>query len=501
MDDNGVDAVDSPVEVVGDEHSSSPAAEDAADPVSRSWSARLARPSLDGLVFVLLLFVAIRIGLSPSQDNSFLTHLSTGRIILDSGRVPTTDPYSWTAHGEPWTVQSCGASIIYAVVEAAAGFNGLRVLTATLVGILMVVLWKLTEAAGGLVGRLLAGLLVVALGTGMWTERPFLFGAIGLGLTILASERRLDPRWMVPIMWVWVNTHGSFPFGPAVVFLLGIGHWLDKRERPDHEIRVFGWTLLGTILGGVNPIGPRILVFPVAMLERREAFQYVREWQRITLTAGVDRVFLIMLVITALLVLFRARTWRNMLPLATFGVAAITSSRNILQASIVLTPLLAQGLSGLGRIDGRRRPPIAAIAMHAILVAMIVLSLVELRSDPTALDPYPQEATVWMQSNGLLGAENRVISRDVVGNYLEFAFGPEEARVFIDDRVDMFPIEVVRWYVGLIDVNGDYDRIVGEADPTAILWDSDSPFGRWIVKSDQWQVVFEDDTWLVAVPA
>ena len=124
--------------------------------------ARFGRPSLDGLVFMLLLFVAVRIGLSPLQDNSFLTHLATGRLIFDTGSVPTVDPYSWTAHGEPWTVQSWGASVIYAAVEELAGFNGLRLLTAFLVGVLLTLLWKLTDAAGGLVGRLLAG-----------TEPPF----------------------------------------------------------------------------------------------------------------------------------------------------------------------------------------------------------------------------------------------------------------------------------------------------------------------------------------
>lgn len=317
---------------------------------------RFSRPSLDGVVLMLLLFVAVRIGLSPIQDNSFLTHLATGRLIFERGYVPTTDPYSWTAHGHPWTVQSWGASVIYAAVEKLAGFNGLRLLTTALVGSLMVLLWKLTDSAKGLVGRLLAGLLVVALGSGMWTERPFLFGAIGLALVIFAADDRLDPRWMVPVMWVWVNTHGSFPFAPVLLVLLAAGRWLDERRPPVVELRALGWTVGGTLLGALNPLGFKILVFPLEMLERREAFRYVKEWQRIGTSAGVDRVFIAMLVITTVLVVLRARSWRNLLPLAVFGAAAVVSARNILQASIVLTPLLAQGLSDLGRIDGRRRP-------------------------------------------------------------------------------------------------------------------------------------------------
>jgi len=104
-----------------------------------------------------------------------------------------------------------------------------------------------------------------------------------------------------------------------------------------------------------------------------------------------------------------------------------------------------------------------------------------------------------MHAKGLLGVDDRVITRDVVGNYMEFAYGPDESRVFIDDRVDMFPIRVVRWYVGLIDVSGDYASILEQADPTAVLWDSDSSLGRWIAKSKDWKVVWKDETWFVAV--
>jgi len=44
------------------------------------------------LVAGLLAFVAAR----PLTDNSFLTHLATGRLILDSG-VPTSNPFLYSA--------------------------------------------------------------------------------------------------------------------------------------------------------------------------------------------------------------------------------------------------------------------------------------------------------------------------------------------------------------------------------------------------------------------
>ena len=60
--------------------------------------------------------------------------------------------------------------------------------------------------------RSLAGIFLTV-GAGLWAERPFMIGLISLALLCLAMEERLDRRWLLPIGWVWVNSHGSFPLG------------------------------------------------------------------------------------------------------------------------------------------------------------------------------------------------------------------------------------------------------------------------------------------------
>jgi hypothetical protein len=460
---------------------------------------RLARPSTEAAVLVLALLVAVRVGSTPLQDNSFLTHLATGRLILESGSVPGVDPYSWTAHGEPWTVQSWLASVIYAVAEEVGGLRGVRTVVAAVVVVLVVLLWKLTAGTQGLLARVVPMVLVTAVGLDQWVERPFMFGAVGLALVLLALEGRLDPRWLVPVLWVWANTHGSFPFAAGVVGLALVGRWLDERQRPELELRCLGWTVLGTVLAVVGPLGPRLLVFPFEMLQEREAFSRVREWQPLRFDDPFALLFGVQLVLTAVAVV-RLRRWRATLPTLAFAGAALLSSRNVLQASIVFTPILAQGLSGLGRLDGRRRGPLARPVVHALAIVLVVSVVLAAGRPDTALEPYPREASAWMRSQGLLDTESRVISRDLVGNYHTFAYGPEEVRVAFDDRVDMYPIEVVRAYFELLDRDGDHAAVVASLEPTAILWDQDSPFGRWTQSSPGWTVVWRDDVWLVAVP-
>ncbi|MCU1497670.1 MAG: hypothetical protein JWM47_1623 [Acidimicrobiales bacterium] len=462
----------------------------------RSWR----RPSIEAAALWLFVAIGLRIGLSPLGDNSFMTHISTGRLILDDRRVPGSDPYSFTAHGEPWTVQSWGASVIYALNERTIGLVGIRLVDAVCCVALVLLLWRLSKAGTGLVPRLLAMGLVVSMATGLWVERPLLFGAVFLAIVVVAAEGSLDPRWLVPVMWLWVNIHGSFPFGVGILVLLVAGRWLDERVRPQVELRALGWAVVGTLLGAIGPIGPKILLFPLDLLANREAFEGIAEWEPPHWERGVERFFAVQLAVTILVVLLRDRRWRSILPTVVFGLAAISSTRNILQASIVLTPILAASLHGLGRIDGTRRPRMVRPVVIAIAVLALLVGLQGLTGPDEALSAYPEKPTEWMRRQHLLDRDDRVVTRDYVGNYLEYAYGPDEVQVYMDDRVDMYPLRWIQDYSKLLDDGAPYQQVLDRARATAVLWDRDTPFGRWLEKSDDWKVVRRDKTWLVAVP-
>ncbi|MEO6627530.1 MAG: hypothetical protein ABIP03_03075 [Aquihabitans sp.] len=463
---------------------------------ARDWR----NPTVDTAVLLVLVIIAVRAGLSPLHDNSFLTHLSTGRIVLDAGAVPHYDPYSWSAFGHAWTVQSWGASVIYAGAEQIGGMLGIRLINTVCAVALVLILWRLAKPAELLLGRLFTGLIPVAMGAVLWVERPLLFGAVFLGLALLAVENKMDPRWLVPIMWAWVNVHGSFPFGLAVVVLFGSGRWIDERKVPSVEMRSLVWAGLGTMLGAIGPVGPKLLLFPLELLGNREAFAGVVEWQPIRWNSAVHWLFAIQLLVTLVALTTRGRRVRLMLPALAFGAAAVLSSRNVLPASIVLTPILAHALCGLGRLDGRKRPALAGPVTMALGLVVAFSVVVGVMGPNTDLEAYPEQAAAYMRSEGLLTTQTRVVSRDFVGNYLTYAYGPDEVRVFIDDRVDMYPLATIRQYARLLADNGDYQAVLTETRATSVLWDRDSSFGRWLEQSDGWQVVYTDRNWVVAVP-
>lgn len=447
---------------------------------------------------MVVAFVGLLIGLGPLNDNSYLTHLATGRLIWSSHHVPLHDPYSFTAPGHPWVVQSWLASLLYGAADQLWGPAGVLLLVAFTTTVLAALVWTLTRPAGSLIGRvlLIGPLLLVGTDAG-WVERPLLFGLVVLALVLLAAEDRLDPRWLVPAMWIWVNVHGSFPLGLLAVALVAVGRHLDG-ESAAVEWRSLKWAVGGTLLGALNPIGPRLLVFPVELLSRQDVLSNVREWQAPTFTRFGQRAFLA-LVAVALVALVRKPSWRAGLPLIVFLVAALVGSRNIVFASTVLLPGAARGLTGLGSVAGDERRSVNRALVGVIAVVAVIATVSAARGSVYSFEGYPVAAVTFAERHGLLAGGEHLVARDYVGNYLEARFGPS-VKVFFDDRFDMFPARVADDDVTLVKGEPGWDRVLATYRATAVLWRVDEPLGQLVAASPLWHVVYADSEYLVAEP-
>jgi hypothetical protein len=455
-------------------------------------------PTLSVLVGGVVAFIGLLIGLGPLDDNSYLTHLATGRIIWDTHHIPRHDPYSFTAFGHPWVVQSWLASVIYGAADKVWGAPGVLMVVAVVSTVLAALVWTLTRPAHSLISRLLiVGPLLLIGADGGWVERPLLFGLLALCVALLAAEGRLDPRWLLPTMWFWVNVHGSFPLGLVAVALLAIGRRLD-RQSPATEFRALKWAALGTLLGSVNPLGPRLLVFPIELLRRQDVLSNVVEWQAPKFVALGQRTFLLLLLL-AVVALVRRPSWRAGLPIVVFTAASLLGARNVVIASIVFVPGLARGLAGIGTVTGDERRPIFRPMAAALALAGVLAAVVAASGPVYNFDSYPVAAVTWAEQEGLLRAGTRVVSQDYVGNYLEARFGTA-VKVFMDDRYDMFPETVVNDFLTLNSGAPGWQEVLDRNQASAVLWAVDKPLGQLLAVSPQWRVVYTDEKFLIAEP-
>ena len=136
------------------------------------------------------------------------------------------DPFSFTFAGEPWVADQWLAECGMAAVHRLAGWDGLLLLTATL----------LAASTPGFAARLLRGglhllpaglLLAVAMlvGSPQFHVRPLVLTIGLLGVTFaLAGRRRGRPPkrlrqlwWLVPLFVLWTNLHGGVLAGIGTV--------------------------------------------------------------------------------------------------------------------------------------------------------------------------------------------------------------------------------------------------------------------------------------------
>jgi hypothetical protein len=454
--------------------------------------------TLAAVVGALFGFWGFTIGLAALGDNGFFTHLATGRLMLLDG-IPRLDPYSFTVPGEPWVVQSWLASLVYAGVERLGGAEAIRLLVGLSTGLLALLAWRLTHPAKGLIVRVVATALVIGIGTGTWTSRPLLFGLVFLCITLLVAQRQLPAPLLLPVYWLWVNTHGSFPLGIVALVLLALGARFDG-GKPDAELRGLKWAVGGTLLGVVNPLGLTLLTFPVHMIDRQDLLSQIIEWQSPKFSTTWARLFLV-LVALAVAALARRPSWRAALIVMVFVPAALLAARNVSVASLVLLPGIAYGLSGVGRLDGLRRSRAATVGVGAVVVLAIAFGARDLQQPSFDFRDFPVDAVAYLDQAGLVGpgSSSRIAADDRTGNFLELLYAGD-ARVFLDDRLDMFPEGVVEDYLTLRDAAPGWQEVFARREIDLVLWPRVRPLTQVLLGDPAWQLVYTDPDWVVFVP-
>jgi len=435
------------------------------------------------------------VGLERLHDNSFLTHVATGRLILAHG-VPTRDPYTFTALGRPWVVESWLASVLYRGVENLAGGHGLQVMHAVLCALAAALGWVLTRPARQLTGRIIAAGALLAVGTGYWSPRPLLIALVLFAVLAVMVETDRGPAWaLVPLMWVWLNVHGSWPLGLAYLVLRMVGRRVD--HNPQGRLpRLLGFSALGAVLGAVNPIGLRLVAYPLTVITHHSAFAHIVEWQSPSFSDPVNLAFLLEVLVAVVLLVARRGTVEDVLVVAVFTAAALSASRNVPVAALLVTPVLARGLAGIGTIDGQRRGLVPAIGVTALVALGLALTAGAMRHPAYNLSLYPVSEVSWLQSQHLV--PGRVATTDYVGNYLEFRYGTR-ADAFIDDRADIFPPAVERDYGTLLTGSPGWQAVLARYRFDVVLWPRSDALASLIADDPGWTVRIRDRHWVVAV--
>ena len=390
-------------------------------------------------------------------DTDSWWHLAAGRYIVEQGRLPVPDPFSYTSElGDPsypgeekvrrfnltheWLAQ-----VVWYLIYLAGGFPALVLWKACLLGLVCAAAGYLAaRRSGSFLAGIAAALAAVPVLTLFSAGRPALLSFLFVALFVVILERHRDGRadrlvWLlVPLEILWANSHGGFFLGWVTVgaYVAGCRGLSNERRK----------TLLSVafavfLVAGLNPNGFRILeVLPAY----RTSFltSTLIEWKPPFLW-GPPYTYNVLLYGAAAMLLL---SWRGVrltdaLLFAAFAAASLTAFRNTPLIAF-LAPVLMAAYGGplvtatLARIGRPRWPArtllcVAAAGMVAVVAVFVQQStagrVFQLRA---AEWKFPVTAGRFLQENKV---EQRMFNSYEFGGYLLWSLWPSQ-RTFIDGR-------------------------------------------------------------------
>ena len=450
------------------------------------------------------------------QDPDYFWHFTTGKLILTAG-IPSTDPFSFTWAGQPWTLHEWLAEVLIYLLVTTFGQLGALVVFGLFPALIFAVLVYALRRRG--VGLLAIGL---AVGIAAWSLVPYVtlrpqavsWLLLAMLISVLWSLDAARPRralWLAPLFVLWANLHGLYVVGLAVVGLYTV-FTLAGRTAMAHAWR---WMLgaLGAafLASALTPAGPAGLLYPLRYFgigggAGAWGLAHIQEWQSPNFHDPAQLGLLALIVALALIGRRSTPGWLSFL--GYLGVVmALVAIRNTPVAAVFAVPPLALGMDDWlrerrGDRSVRTRQPSVALArrlMETVLALVIAVSapfVVISRSEATAIDQnvakhFPVAAVDVLEG---MDPQAHVLAEYGWGGYVIYRLYALGGRVFVDGRNDMYSAQILDDYSHIRGADAGWAALVTQYGVTAMLFPPDAPIVRGPAESGGWCEAYRDDT-------
>jgi hypothetical protein len=384
------------------------------------------------------------------NDSDTYWHIRAGEWMLAHRAVLRADVFSYTAANAPWHTQEWLAEVIMALAWR-AGWNGIHLLFACAAALTAGVVGYFVRRRVDFVQALPMVVLGLACVTGSLLARPHMLALPLLaiwtaGLAQARSEDEAPRWWLIVLMPVWANLHGSFVFGLALAAALGVEAVLESGGHGKTAVEWGAFLLAATASCLLTPFGLDGLLYPFH-LSALGGLGHIGEWQAsnfshlsafaIALLAGLG-IFALgrikvppvrLLILLGIVWLALSHQRHQML----FGITA----------PILLAAPLAQAWPANGRNGGDILAPVAGLGF-AVLIAARLMSPAARGDD--AVTPRTAIAHV----PGFL-REMPVLNDYAFGGFLIW----NGIKPFIDSRADLYGDVFLENYAGIAQPDKD----------------------------------------------
>jgi hypothetical protein len=462
-------------------------------------------PAMLGGLLVTGVFVARH---NFEVDPDLWWHLKVGENILVTHHWPITDPYSFTAAGQPWLASEWLGDVLFAALARVAGLQGLQALLIVLGAAIMLALYayatlRCKNSKAGFV----AATVLLALATANFNLRPQMLGYLFLILTLVALERFREGQpgglWFLPAVFlIWINTHGTWEIGLGTVLV----YWMcGLSDFHIGNIEIRAWSqrqrlqlslvfLLCVAALAVTPYGTRLASYPFQYLSSLPLnLAHIDEWHPMVFSSFGPKLFLaLVLGILIVQILFQF-AWRLTDVVLFVGATAMTfvHARFLLVFVPFFAPLLAVRLACWLPPYQRDEDHHAlnAVMLGAMLAAMIHFFPTRAQVEKNIALQFPVGAANFLRKNPVAG---QLFNSYAFGGYLVYSVN-DLHKVFIDGRGDLYePAGVFSNYLHVTEIKPGLSTVLRNYDIRACLIERDNPLAVFLTSLPEWKSVYSD---------
>jgi hypothetical protein len=451
----------------------------------------------------------------PGVLNDFDTfwHVASGQVMLDTYAIPDRDPFSHTMQGEPWMVHEWLAQIIFASVYTVGGWPLVALVPALMLAATVVIIAISVARHLSALHTAMLCLLAVIMALPHLLARPHVLAWPVMAwwtaeLVRAADKERSPPWWLLLVMVMWANLHGSFVLGLGLFGLLA-GEVTVKQWRRDRRFTLpWGWVLFGAlalVASTLTPHGLDKIFYVFTVMGQEVQLSLIGEWRSPDFQSFSPLQLWLFLSLAAALCLGLRLPWTRVLIVLVLLHLALRHQRYIELVGF-LTPIFVAAPLGpqLRALAGPQAGSLAALFsgwLRPLPTAAIVTvtALVVTFSTYTMRNIEPGKATpeAALAAVRAAGIEGPVLNHHDFGGYLIHAGVP----TFIDGRSDLFGDKF------LMDYHEAQSLTAAEALPRlleahAIEWTLLTPRTSAVTLLDRlegWRRLYADDTAVVHV--
>jgi len=467
------------------------------------WTKTFSFPVLLAMTLCASIFV---FDSSSIADPDIWWHLRNAQVFVQTHSVVYHDFYSFTATGSRWMNEAWLSELPYYFAWQWFGIRGIYLVMLIEVQLILLGVFGIAWLASKNVkSAFLASWVSVWLATVSFGPRTLLAGWMCLvtELYILMQFRENDDRtWLLPPLFIlWANLHGSWLIG---MVLFGIFWGAGSLQGSWGRIEATRWTIpqmrkLAVIaslsVAGLflNPYTYHLVFYPFNFaFKQRLNVNHVDEWMSLDFHSVRGKIFFGILAATIILALVRKRRWRlDELGFLLLGFyAALTYSRFLFLAAIVLTPILARELDFFPPYDAT----IDKKWLNAIFMVVIVVGCVW--RFPSAqflmrdtINKYPYRALNYLHQFQPRGP---VFNDCLWGGYL--IWNVRNIPVFIDSRIDIYEYNgVFADYLDALGIKNTLE-ILNKYHIRYVLFPHQSAVAYLLMNNSGWKTRYQDET-------